>query len=162
MKYAGIGSRKTPPNVLRTMYLIGHSLARVAVLRSGHAIGADLAFEAGARDANGQREIFLPGDAWGNPNWRHHAKRYHPTWSICSDYAKDCHARNSAIVLGADLNDPVDFIVCWTKDGLIKGGTGQALRIATSDEWQHTIRIFNLFHDPEATLLRTYLAERAS
>jgi len=159
LKYAGIGSRETPTDVLKTMYLIGFHLAQTALLRSGHAIGADLAFEAGARDAQGYREIFQPGDAMANPNWAHHAKRYHPAWSACSGFAKDCHARNSAIVLGANLDDPVDFIVCWTRGGRIAGGTGQALRIATSDEWKDRIRVFNLFADPNASELRLYLGK---
>lgn len=131
MKYAGIGSRETPPDVLKTMYLIGYNLAKVALLRSGHAIGANLAFEAGARDANGYHQIFRPSDAENYPNWAHHAKRYHPAWPACSTYARNCHARNSAIVLGIYLNDPVDFIVCWTRGGRIAGGTGQALRTGT-------------------------------
>jgi hypothetical protein len=160
LKYAGIGSRETPTDVLRTMYLIGHHLAQFAVLRSGRAVGADMAFEAGARDASGYSDIFPPGDNTAiYPNWYHHAKRYHPAWSACSTHAKNCHARNSAIVLGAGLNDPVDFIVCWTRGGRIAGGTGQALRIATADEWKDRIRVFNLFNDPQASELRLYLGE---
>ena len=27
---------------------------------------------------------------------------------------------------------PVSFVVCWTEGGLLKGGTAQALRIATA------------------------------
>lgn len=157
LKYAGIGSRETPTDVLRTMYLLGYHLTRSALLRSGHAVGADMAFEAGARDAKGGTVIFTPGDAENNPNWFHHAKRYHPAWAVCSPYARNCHARNSAIVLGANLDDPVDFIVCWTRGGRIAGGTGQALRIATSDEWKDRIRVFNLFDDPKALKLQEWL-----
>jgi cell division GTPase FtsZ len=40
------------------------------------------------------------------------------------------HARNAMIVLGKNLDDPVDFIICWTPGGTGSGGTGQALRIA--------------------------------
>ena len=39
-------------------------------------------------------------------------------------------ARNGYQVLGADLQTPTDFIICYTKDGKGEGGTGQALRIA--------------------------------
>lgn len=38
--------------------------------------------------------------------------------------------RNSYQVLGKDLCLPCDFILCWTQNGRIEGGTGQALRIA--------------------------------
>ena len=32
--------------------------------------------------------------------------------------------------LGPHLIEPVAFILCWTPDGLVTGGTGQALRLA--------------------------------
>ena len=40
--------------------------------------------------------------------------------------------RNGCQVLGLNLDDPVDAVVCWTKDGKGGGGTGQAIRIAKS------------------------------
>jgi len=58
------------------------------------------------------------------------AEKYHPYWHNLSDGAKKLQARNSHQVLGADLNTPSDFIICWTKNGKGSGGTGQALRIA--------------------------------
>lgn len=42
------------------------------------------------------------------------------------------HARNMHIILGANLDSPVEIVICWTKDGLRSGGTGQALRLAES------------------------------
>ena len=50
------------------------------------------------------------------------------------------HARNTHQVLGADLKIPSLFVVCWTKDGQLKGGTAQALRLADL----HSIPIYNL------------------
>jgi hypothetical protein len=52
-------------------------------------------------------------------------------------------ARNCQQVLGQNLNLPVDFVVCWTKDGGKTGGTGQALRIADD----LNIPIYNLFFE---------------
>jgi predicted Rossmann fold nucleotide-binding protein DprA/Smf involved in DNA uptake len=57
--YAGIGARETPDDVLHLMYLLGRKLATDGyVLRSGHADGADLAFEKGCDSVNGRKEIF--------------------------------------------------------------------------------------------------------
>ena len=60
MIYAGIGSRETPEGVLLKMEKIAFYLAHRydATLRSGGAIGADIAFEAGCDSANGKKEIF--------------------------------------------------------------------------------------------------------
>lgn len=94
------------------------------ILRSGGAIGADTAF------ANGThlKEIFTADDA--HHDARQMAARYHPAWERCSNYARNLHGRNCMIVLGYQLNLPVDFVICWTLKGRIQGGTGQALRIA--------------------------------
>ena len=57
MCYAGIGSRKAPPDVLRKMKKIAERLAaRSYTLRSCAAEGSDTAFEQGC----GSHEIFLP------------------------------------------------------------------------------------------------------
>jgi hypothetical protein len=51
IKYAGIGARKTPEEVLQVMERAGRILgSRGYTLRSGHAAGADMAFERGALD----------------------------------------------------------------------------------------------------------------
>ncbi len=56
--YAGIGARAPPPEVLSLMTRAAFALTkRGYVLRSGHAIGADNAFERGAGRA---AQIFLP------------------------------------------------------------------------------------------------------
>ena len=64
--YTGIGARATPPEVLGLMTRAAFALMkRGYVLRSGHAIGADSAFERGAGSA---AQIFLPVPGWrGSP-----------------------------------------------------------------------------------------------
>lgn len=138
--YAGIGSRRTPPEVLAVMETIGEDLARAGwTLRSGGAAGADAAFERGCDRAGGAKEIFLP---W--PRYNDHpspldtvtdamldlAARLHPGWDRLTPAARLLIARNGAQVLGDDLASPVALIVCWTARALPKGGTAQALRIA--------------------------------
>ena len=142
--YAGIGARKTPMKIMDHMYHIGETLGQVGWhLRSGGADGADTAFATGCDSVGGVASIIKPQDCL--PNWRIHAAKYHPNWSACSEYAKNCHGRNSAIILGRDLMSPVDWIVCWTMGGEAVGGTGQALRVA--EDWN--IPVYNLWDDPD-------------
>lgn len=57
-------------------------------------------------------------------------------------------ARNGHQVLGATLDQPVSFVLCWTPDGAESeaqrtrdtGGTGQAIALAS----RHGIPVFNL------------------
>lgn len=143
--YAGIGSRKTPPDVLEQMTKIALNLNRYNyMLRSGGAIGADQAFEKGAGNS---KYIYTISDA--TDALLEHASKFHPAWNKCSEYAKRLHARNSAIILGLNLNNPVEFVICWTPSGISMGGTGQAIRIAFS----HKIPVFNLFYPKVFSLL---------
>lgn len=136
--YAGIGSRQTPGDVLDLMVGIGRHMSHKGyTLRSGGARGADEAFEKFAT----LREIFTAYDSQFHPAWFTHAARYHPAWGRCNERVKELHARNSAIMLGANLDSPVDFVVCWTADGRASGGTGQALRIAED----MGIEVYNLY-----------------
>ena len=147
MKYAGIGSRETPHDILELMTAEAGRLVYEdeAVLRSGGAKGADKAFELGCDVTLGDKEIFRTdtfvkrydnvekSHGYDPDNWERAfdlAEEYHPNWGACSGFARKLHARNGFIVLGERLNDPVDFIVCWTEGGKLKGGTAQALRIA--------------------------------
>lgn len=146
VRYAGIGSRKTPEDICRKMFAAGKAMAKLDfILRSGGAKGADSAFESGALAAAGNEEsdvrteIFLPFQRFnGHTSNRYGttkaariiAKEYHPRWDILSSLGRDFHARNVYQILGEDLHTPSDFVLCWTPNGSISGGTGQALRIA--------------------------------
>lgn len=142
--YAGFGARNTPEPILQIMRMIGNALAHKGyTLRSGHARGADRAFESAAAYAGGLTEIYTPDQA--TLEWMEHASTFHPNWRACDEYTRRLHARNSPIILGSNLNDPVDFGVCWTPGGLVVGGTGQALRIADA----YDVHIYNLADDPE-------------
>lgn len=156
--YAGIGSRRTPADVLSLMYWIANmAAARGLWLYSGHAPGADYAFE---RGAGGRATIYLPwrgfGDGLAAPmgviqytatsEAYAMAAEYHPAWDRLSRGARALMARNCHQVLGPDLASPVRSVVCWTPDGSLNGrgsgvgGTGQALRIAA----RHGIPVVNL------------------
>lgn len=144
--YAGIGSRKTPWEICDMMQTLGSQLADLGLtLRSGGAIRADQFFEKGcdlAKFAKGKKEIFTADQC--RPEWIAHAANFHPDWNNCSIYAQRLHGRNSAIMLGPKLDNPVKFVACWTPNGKPIGGTGQSLRIAEAME----IPIFN-FHQTQ-------------
>jgi len=141
--YAGIGSRRVPPDIVVEMAWIAQELrGRGYTLRSGGAVGADQAFEAGADE---DKEIFLARPK-PCPDAFKIAESIHPAWHRCSSFAKALHARNVYQVLGRGLDKLVDFVVCWTPDGAEEttsqktGGTGQAIRLANRLD----IPVFNL------------------
>lgn len=140
--YTGIGSRETPPEVIEAFEKLGFWLATKGyILRSGHADGADSAFERGCLRANGSMEIYLPWEGFGGSASKYVlknddkamavARRFHPAFDRLSQGAQKLQARNSYQVLGYGLDNPSAFVICWTKNGKGSGGTGQAIRLAT-------------------------------
>ena len=145
--YSGIGSRETPLSIKETIKEIVEILNKKDyILRSGGAPGADSFFEEFAD----KKEIYLPWPKFNAnsselnsvcKNAYKVAKKFHPAWERLSEAGKKLMARNSYQVLGQDLQTPVDFIICWTPGGKLKGGTAQAMRIAN---FCH-IPVYNLF-----------------
>lgn len=158
MKFAGIGSRRTPPQVLLDMEEFARRAAqRNCILRSGGADGADSAFERGAKSVNGTCEIYLPWKNFNNnpstlfkPTEQAYkiAASFHPKWTLLEQSVRMLMARNVHQILGQNCDDPVDFVICYTPDGcedgtktsIETGGTGQAIRLASS----RNIPIYNL------------------
>lgn len=154
--FTGVGSRGASPEILEKMVEIGKYLAsRGYVLRSGGANGADMAFEQGCDLDNGVKEIFLPWknfnknlsplflDAFDTAIQSHAytiAKAIHPNWEACGPISKKFHSRNIFQVLGKDLLTPSEFVVCWTPNGKIVGGTATAINLALG----RNIKVINL------------------
>lgn len=144
--YTLVGSRQTPEPVLAKMYEIAEDLYyKGYIARSGGADGADSAVIVGCRTP--QYEIYTPwqgfngcrSQTWENGSFISHetapgcfriAESYIPHWNNCNDAAKKLHARNVHQVLGKDLASPSLFMVCWTQDGKLVGGTRTAIVIA--------------------------------
>ena len=61
-------------------------------------------------------------------------------WHNCGPYARGMHQRNVHQILGYELNDPVDAVICWTPNGAVVGGTATAIRISM----KYGIPVFNL------------------
>lgn len=157
MYYAGIGSRETPPLILTLMHDLAARLAPTHTLRSGRAIGADSAFERGALSANGLTELFTADS--DIPDWAFATvAQFHPAPHRLSDYARRLHARNALILFGpngpTDTLSRVAFIICWTPNAAITGGTGQALRIAQC----YSIHVRNLADPTHLDNARRWLA----
>lgn len=165
--YTGIGSRKVPKDIQSKMFSIAVALGEYTendpmfVLRSGHAEGADLAFEAGCDHVNGMKQILLPWKGFNSSSSTHYeipeqaftiAKDvYGPSWNRLKDTTKKFMARNVLQVVGPTLDVYSTLVICWTPDGCFRaedrtaktGGTGQAISLAD----QLGIPIFNLKHD---------------
>lgn len=147
--YTGIGSRDIPINVSNTLVKVAMALAkRDYTLRSGGAEGSDLAFERGCDRLGGKKEIYIPWKGFNGSKSELYnvtdemyriAEKYHPYWNNLKDGAKKLHARNCCQILGKDLNLCTDFVICYTKDGKLQGGTAQALRIAKD----YGVKVFN-------------------
>jgi hypothetical protein len=163
--YAGIGSRETPSDILAVMEKAAWHLNKEGwTLRSGHAPGADQAFENGAR---GKAQIFLPwrtfesevrvcaAEVYNEPIRQAYAvaAEFHPAWEKLRRAAKTLHARNTHQMLGPKLDDVSSFVICWTRNGRASGGTAQALRIAESFQ----IQIFNLGDPFDLQLIEKWL-----
>lgn len=153
--YTGVGSRTTPPFILELMYRIAFVFScKYYFLRSGGAQGADDAFEAGS----GPKQIFVPWDGfqdrpmlWDIPDeaYKMAEKRYdeisrlegiEPSlWKGMKFGVQSMHARNMQQVLGPQLDQPSEFVICWTPDGAEHhdeltrktGGTGSAIWCAS-------------------------------
>ena len=164
--YAGIGSRRTPADVLARMRQIASGYGRAGwMLRSGASPGADKAFLAGALAGGGHAELFLPEPGFEREAWIEAeasgavavttapseeayalAATLHPRWAELSAHEQALLARDCHQVLGADLATPSRFVICWAAGGSRDGagmyeeGTGQALRLAA----RCGVPVFNL------------------
>jgi hypothetical protein len=163
--YAGVGSRNTPEDIQLLMEQLANMLREDGfILRTGHAPGADQAFE---RGAGGQAQIFLPWhtfeqdadfsasrdpetaavtypEIFDGPQEQavDFVERLHPNWGNLSQGAKKLHARNVHQIIGPNvaLPTPVEFVICWTLDAAVVGGTATAIRLAE----ERNIPVWNL------------------
>lgn len=157
--YAGIGARVLPQGMADLLTSVAANLEEVGWhLATGGAEGADKAFMDGVTSRN-NLTVYIPWDRFNGYTSADEpvisikhvapsllatsmsiAEQYHPNWSAVTHGSQFLMARNSFQVLGPDLETPVKCVICWTKDGQVIGGTGQALRIAID----HNIPIINL------------------
>jgi hypothetical protein len=150
---AGIGSRQTPESIMAEMTRIGTwcKLNKILV-RSGHAEGADWAFEQGAQDsciafvpwAGFNSQLTSKAKQW-TPEYTDELMKtvdqFHPTPERLSPAVRKIMARNACQILGKDsLSDMTQAVVCWTKNASEDGGTAQAIKIAK----YHNVPVYNM------------------
>ena len=177
--YAGIGSRQTPEPILKIMARCARWLAtRGWVLRSGHAAGADRAFEFGAA---GAADIYLPWTSFGQVRYKDdpgcpvegRAICEPRTWESNLLYlhelglvneptvpgpVRPLFGRNVAQVLGLHTRgDPASkMVICWAPIGFHGkplGGTAVAIRLAE----YHQIPVLNLYRPADLKRVLTKL-----
>lgn len=155
--YAGIGNRDTPPAFCQLITEIARRLHKnLYFLRTGAAEGADQAFMEGTMNA----EIYVPWHNYNGFPMRYQipkeaerlAVQFNPHWEKMnvSRGIKAMHSRNMMIISGPHLDHPVDFVLCYTRDGCDcavtrssqTGGTGSAISYADSLQ----VPIVNLAH----------------
>ena len=152
-RYAGIGSRKTPNEILVLMKEVACKLeADGYVLRSGGADGADTAFELGVGNSR-SKSIYYASDY--EPSVDEYIERLHPAPNRLSSYARKLIGRNVKIILGDTLHRPVDFVICWTPAAEITGGTGFTIKVAK--DYSDKIDIFNLADESVRKRLERYV-----
>lgn len=148
--YAGIGSRKTPLPMLTIMTNLARELSPTGwQLRSGHADGADKAFERGAV----HKEIHLPWPGYNNQDCggvyicpkptveiATIAATHHPKWDSLTDAVKLLMCRNVTIVLGENLDAYAKMVIAWTPNGKLEGGTAHGITVAHAFD----IPVFNI------------------
>lgn len=164
MIYTGVGSRKTPEDVMKYMTKVAKRMAELGwTLRTGGAIGADQAFLDGALEAGGKVELFLPWTMFQD----HHKKGYSKNISLIdypSTEARDelrkhvderhfrnlqkgsgmaLHSRNVHQVMGYNLAELSDLVLCWTPlaGPWPTGGTATAIKIGR----YYKVPTYNLF-----------------
>lgn len=148
MFYSGIGSRQTPEDILNVMKYVATELSKKDyILRSGGAKGADSAFEAGAKSS----VILRAKDATEKAIKL--ASEFHPAWDKCNDYVRKLHGRNAMIILGENLSIPSDFVICWTPEARVQGGTGLGINIALANN----IPVYNLANKEDCKIVSSVI-----
>lgn len=142
MIYAGIGNRKLPPHAAAAITTLAQRLRNAGfVLRSGGAPGADTAFFEGAGDGM----VYRPQQATAKATYL--AMCHHPAPGACNEHARRLHGRNAMIIMGPNLDEPVDFVLCYAVNEE-RGGTALGLRIARA----HKIPTYNMARWPTEVL----------
>lgn len=146
--YTGIGSRKTPRAILAIMTKLATVLEHKGyTLRTGDAKGADAAFRAGCFN----KQVYTI-KSLSEISEEMHDICYndlitlHPNVNAVmrKPWAKEYLMRDSLQVRGHSPDDALSkFVVCWTKDAGLNGGTAQAMRVAN----KLGVEIYNLADD---------------
>lgn len=153
--YAGIGSRAIDEEYSAAIVSTGYQLAKDGwVIRSGGAKGTDASFELGCDSAKGKKLILLAENATDAAIAM--AESFHPAWDKCTPYARLLLGRNCMIILGPELNSPVEMVVCYAENEN-KGGTALVLKIAR----EYGIPVKNIAVPETRDSIMAYIAKKS-
>jgi hypothetical protein len=164
--YTGIGSRSVDEKMGNEMKSIAMSLNDMGyILRSGNADGSDQWFAKGVKDDKAQ--IWLPWKEFNVSFQILHSNhtykvimvndreafesidKFHPNPNKLGQQGIKLMGRNYRQIVG--LNEPnSQFVICWTPDGEMVGGTAQAWRIAL----HYHIPVYNMFNMTNNEILK--------
>ncbi|WP_218079405.1 hypothetical protein [Anthocerotibacter panamensis] len=163
--YTGIGSREVAPDIAHLLTRIARHLAATGnILRTGGARGVEKALRQGAEE---DCEVFLPYQIVRGTVQEElpHllaatriAEGLHPDWPEYNPFSRRAHILSVYQLLGADLNTPSDFLLCYApidSHGLIQGATRTAVALAAVQG----IRCYNLFQERVRWKFRARLDE---
>lgn len=185
-KYCGVGSRKTPINVLDVMFNLGRALCDVGYLgMSGEADGADFTFHEGARSSPRYPEVgFAAYIPWQGMRVHHSSGRVFEDWSKgiydasqfhnhpeAMELAKQArgsfeglgrggiglHSRNSYQVLSPSLCNPAARLICWAKP------VGKGMRVeggtntAVQIAHRFNVPVVNLYYEEKLEQVLTFI-----
>lgn len=169
-RYAGIGSRETPEDILCIQFRLGKTLCDIGWHGlSGEAPGPDQVYHEGAKQSRRYKEVgftaFLPWSgfekAWHDPSkgyWDLKRTGFikRAWWLGIGARGTDAglkqggiamHSRNAHQILDVDMRSPVQFVSCYArpkgKEGHVHGGTGTAVALAM----HFHIEVLNLYTD---------------
>ena len=179
--YAGVGSRRTPPEILAAMADIAQTLGDAGTaLSTGGADGADKAFETGALRTDAPITVHTPWPGYNgyrpgrdpekdldvvHPKstetlqgraYAELAREHHPYWNRCGRGARALFVRNVSILAGALDGEggtlPVRAVIAYTPNGLPVGREAAGTG--------HTLRTAASLHVPCVNLSRRTPPER--
>ncbi len=124
LKYAGIGHRSAPKSVLAKIEQRATALALAGYhVRTGDAQGPCAWF---AHHGRPNATVITPFEASFHLDWFDAAKMGDPSFDKQQQFYQRLMAMNAGIILGSNLDDPVDFVlIAWSG-----GMTNHATRLA--------------------------------
>lgn len=138
--YAGLGDKEVSENAGSIIFNVGKKMAENNyLLRSGGAEGVDTFFEKGCDLVKGNKEIFTP---WVKSNKYKEAeqiaKGHTAVWFKPKGIVQKILTRNVFILLGKELNKPVDLVLVW------QNGETDVYRHLVRTAASYNIRVYNL------------------
>lgn len=168
--WSGIGSRQTPPEICNLMTKIAFKLEQNNyILRSGKAIGADLAFEKGIQNFKNKCIYTVENFDFSPENYEMCKSEILSILDSNIDFEN--YSKSAQILILRDVNQVLGsrktclkkskFVICWTKhvNYYAKppnacGGTRFAVRIAL----KHGVPVFNLLIKEDRERIEKFLS----